>query len=343
MQTKLIFTCLLTFLVIGLQAQVLPPEVRKFKFYQKKKVIKTNNKRIKISFQGKQKSQDKSIKTDKNNTYSITSERSNVTMINVKSKRKTMNIHAYFSLEHIPFQKGNFVIPMAYRDLFLNIKPHDQVKITNLNWENFKVKSLPRGQLYETINPFVKDTLQPIKAKFWQKNNLIRIREHNIPHYAEGFHYDKDKDLYYLWDDDHGYVSKDHCKNWRRIDYPETFIDSIWRSGNRGRLHQRQLYKSGNYEVRFLTVENSGDNRQIVKTNISDKTKKTLLTVNNAWYARLTVHNDIWCVSAQGYMLISTDFGATWTYYVGDNYNVNVFEIVNERYLFDGLRLYWVR
>lgn len=325
-------------------AQTIPPEVRKFKFYKNEKLIKSTNKKYKISIQNHYEHRQQNTPV-KDHTYHKTVEIGDLTKVNIKTKRQEMNIHAYFSLEKIPFQKGNFIIPYAYKTLFLDVQTHGDIQITNKNWANFKWDKLPKRQLHETINEYTKrDTLMTIPCVFWNKTRLRRLKNHHQPHYADGYYYNASDDTHFIWDDDFGYYSTDNCLNWIRIDYPEAMIDSIYSKGinGYGRNQRKQSYTSQDMDVAFKPVAKRFDEKELIRIYKPSNRKETLLTLSNAWYAKLSIFNDIWCVSGQGYILISKDAGNTWRYYIAQNYNVDIFKIINGQYLFDGLRLYWI-
>lgn len=328
------------------RAQVPAPEVRKFRFYEKKdKTISTNNKKYKVHIKSGS-LYGKAVVTKTKDTYSCYAEMDDLTIVEIQKKRDTMKIHAYFSLEDIPFRKGNYVIPRAYQALFMNFRAEKGIKLVNRNIRNFEVEKLPDGQIWSDDKSFTPDTLQPIPCQFWQKGHsgeYQKMREEHLPYYSHGFYEDKASGLFYLWDDGNGYTSEDRGRNWRQIILPEQLIDSLYSNKLLAPpyLSQEQSFKK-NGEIYPLLSRMEGDKKTLYKINSSKNKKVPLLHLVNTWYTRLSVYENIWSISAQGYMLVSRDEGKSWKYYVGENYNTDVLEIIDGKYFFDGLRLYWI-
>jgi hypothetical protein len=349
MKKYLPFLFLVVFFLNALtsSAQVPAPEIRKFRFYEKKnKTISTNNKKYKVHIESGSFYHKKVVVTKTEDTYSCYSERDEPTIVQIKKRRDSMKIHTYCSLEDIPFRKGSYVIPRAYQALFMSFKPEKSVKIINRNIRNFEVEKFPDGQIWSEDKSFSPDTLQPIPCQFWQKGlsgQYQKMREQDFPYYSRGFYEDKTNGILYLWDDGNGYTSEDRGRNWQQIRLPEELIDSLYRNKLLAPpyLSQEQSFKK-NGKIYPLLSRMEGDKKTLYKVNSSKKKKEPLLHLMNTWYTRLSVYENIWSISAQGYMLVSRDEGKSWKYYVGENYNTEVLEIIDGKYFFDGLRLYWI-
>ncbi|MGB0862230.1 MAG: hypothetical protein ACPG19_01710 [Saprospiraceae bacterium] len=347
MKKYLPFLLLVFFFLNALKssAQVLPAELRKFRIYKKKnKPVKKIYKQSRISLQGENEYSEALRKSD-NETFECYAEIGDLTSLQIRKGRNVMNIHAYFSLLDLPFRKGNYVIPKEYGMLFMNIQPAKGIKIINQNLQNFEVETLPKGQIYHPNKTYIPDTLEPTSCIFWQKDywgKLVKIKEQNLPHYAKGFYEDKVSGTFYLWNDGNGYVSMDRGRNWELIPLPEKMIDSLYQNRiiDRGYMNDETAFSTT--QKFYPLLKKKDRNKVLYKVSKSKKREEILLTLTDSWYAQFSVSGDIWCISAQGYMLVSRDEGKSWKYYVGDNYNVDVFEIIDGKYFFDGLRLYWI-
>jgi phage pi2 protein 07 len=65
-----------------------------------------------------------------------------------------------------------------------------------------------------------------------------------------------------------------------------------------------------------------------------------LLTIKSDYYVEITATKNVWCISASLYTLISKDNGKNWKYYSERTYGVSLFRIIDDKYIFDGEKLY---
>lgn len=75
----------------------------------------------------------------------------------------------------------------------------------------------------------------------------------------------------------------------------------------------------------------------------ANMTISKLLTIKNDWYVYMIATKNIWCVSGQGYTIISKDQGKNWDYYYGSASGTSVFTIIDDKYIFDGTSLFSIK
>lgn len=87
-------------------------------------------------------------------------------------------------------------------------------------------------------------------------------------------------------------------------------------------------------------VDESGFTHFLEKIDSRKGIITKLLTINNEWYVYMTATENIWCISGNSYILISKDKGKNWKYYYGVIGGGSIFEIIDDKYIFDGNSLF---
>ena len=323
--------CLLvSFSVLG---QTVPPRVNQFRFFNKKgKLITSKQKRYQISLKSdynrhSYREVDSSLM--KKGIFQVVAQYGDEMNIEVQHGKQLMEIQTAVQLDSTIFQTGKYYIPYSYQALFEHIKTHETSKIINQNLDYFKVNQLPQYRNYDQAYSYSKDTIHRIACKFW-KNSRLKIPLREKPSYLYGFYNDTLSNIIYTWNDHFGYKSTDNGRNWQQIPYPEVLEEKVM-AHKYNAQKQRDKYpilKEKQHSIKYLY---SKDNAP------------PILTIHNAWYVKLTVVQDVWCISGQGYILLSSDKGQTWRYYLNENYNVKLLEVIEGRYLFNGNYLYKIK